>query len=81
MIAPCTCGHSRDDHDFGYGTCANCECERFDEDSSFMECARDGLTFARMAACKAHHGAFGGPRLATYRASAALPSAAAACRN
>jgi len=39
MIAPCTCGHSRDDHDYGYGTCTNCACERFDEDSTFMECA------------------------------------------
>ena len=39
MIAPCTCGHSRDDHDYGYGTCTNCECNRFEEDSRFMECA------------------------------------------
>jgi hypothetical protein len=39
MIAPCTCGHSRDDHDYGCGTCTNCACERFDEDSNFMECA------------------------------------------
>jgi hypothetical protein len=38
MIPPCKCGHSRDDHDYGYGTCTNCECGRFDEDGSFMEC-------------------------------------------
>jgi hypothetical protein len=47
MIPPCKCGHSRDDHDYGYGTCTNCACERFDEDGSFMECASDNLTFGQ----------------------------------
>jgi hypothetical protein len=51
MIAPCTCGHSRDDHDYGYGTCTNCECDRFDEDGSFMECTSEFDEFAAVQRC------------------------------